>query len=1335
MAAHAGPSYPPRPRKIRLLGRLGGGAAQADAARGGAEGRGGVGDSGGAGGGGSAGGAAAVATRVRPYTCPFCAASHLATDEGLAALARHIASKHVSVKVEARHAKWLSGKLDVCQCGRWSRVGGQCDCGTGALRRPIHAGDTVEESRGRRPVRVSAVERTAAQAARSAAVGDYNLPDTEAWRANLDAAVLRPIAQELEKWSGSETTVHIPVRLRPELAEIMAVLLEGMVDGSEAAALMMQCLPKLLFHQNGIRKRGARFAIRQRLAMLRRNQLQQLLNTVSTERLTADRVGAKRRADGSGSNVGKVKELARDGALSKAVRRLNGLEVQRYTEAEARRWANELIPTTSDEQRGLGARPILGAEKAKLDALKTCAEKVGVMQQDEIIEVGSEDDEDGEPRGRKRVSARPKINGYAEGVRFAALSAPGPSGLRPEHLREMALSRRARSRFAFERAMGRFVAAGVKGQLPAAAWWITDSAVTFVRKPGADENAAPRPLRVGEVLRRWIAKRIVAAEREGMRKLFARRRQFGVACPGGTEILIHHRMITCGGQQDGIGDWDVDLKNCYGNLFWDAIDASVGAHIPGALPWTRWLHGRGSRVILPDGVVHMSDRGAEQGDPLGGAYAAAVIVDVCERAEQVALDVRKRAAGRVYGSELAAICILAACDKAKEGVSEQRVRAADSRGGAMLRAMRMAQADGNFGAWDRARAGETLADVDGLRLIDGWYIDDGHVRADLVDGDVWLMAFDACGAGSGIVRSDTKSLFAAPSAETPTPPYTAATCRRRDQGSAVKYLGVMIGDEDEQFQRKVEEMGELHEKIRSIDDPALELLLTRECADAGKVMHLLRAVGPSAGDRVGLTAGGLEQMDTVMGLAVGGVMRAEPTVEAGQQAGWGVRYGGLGLRPGTLIALPARVASLVEARPMVEWMAGMAASRGIQAVRSVGEVADEAADLLLEGPHSAALKARIEKSVEAADEIGARRAAEMLGLEVEWGERERGGREGDRRVADPLADREAEEAGDMTKARLQERLVGAIEREQVDLVMDGLKGSKSEADVMRRRRLADLGNAESKHGWLTAVNPAHGPVLRADQFITCLRMRLGMAPESYDGAAKCSACDREVTAEWMGIHALCCAKGQSVKGHNRVRDHLADLAKISDATTSTEQKVGSAAGAAAENWRPADILTSASPFGGVGSAALDVGITCPLAASAQEGQDAVDMYRTKKIRKYKVIAERAHWQYHPVIMSCFGRPHVESVRLVRRLAQAAGRKFGVEDVARIEERWWKHCSTLLAERVADMVLRCSPTIGLPPALGGEVDADERGGGDVEYGRTTVVDVSAVVVGADGGGLP
>ena len=89
-----------------------------------------------------------------------------------------------------------------------------------------------------------------------------------------------------------------------------------------------------------------------------------------------------------------------------------------------------------------------------------------------------------------------------------------------------------------------------------------------------------------------------------------------------------------------------------------------------------------------------------------------------------------------------------------------------------------------------------------------------------------------------------------------------------------------------------------------------------------------------------------------------------------------MRYGGLGLRPGTLLALPARVASLVEARPMVEWLADMAASRGIEAVGRVREVVRAAQGMLMDGPHSKQLTARLEKSVEAVDEIGVKRAAE-----------------------------------------------------------------------------------------------------------------------------------------------------------------------------------------------------------------------------------------------------------------------------------------------------------------------------------------------------------------------
>ena len=72
----------------------------------------------------------------------------------------------------------------------------------------------------------------------------------------------------------------------------------------------------------------------------------------------------------------------------------------------------------------------------------------------------------------------------------------------------------------------------------------------------------------------------------------------------------------------------------------------------------------------------------------------------------------------------------------------------------------------------------------------------------------------------------------------------------------------------------------------------------------------------------------------------------------------------------------------------------------------------------------------------------------------------------------------------------------------------------------------------------------------------------------------------------------------------------------------------------------------------------------------------------------------------------------------------------MEDVSRIEERWWKNCSTMLAERAANMVLRCSPTIRLPRALGGGMDSDEDDGGWKDGGVETEVDVSGVVVGGD-----
>ena len=72
----------------------------------------------------------------------------------------------------------------------------------------------------------------------------------------------------------------------------------------------------------------------------------------------------------------------------------------------------------------------------------------------------------------------------------------------------------------------------------------------------------------------------------------------------------------------------------------------------------------------------------------------------------------------------------------------------------------------------------------------------------------------------------------------------------------MKYLGISIGHETEQFMGRVEEVRELHEKLHNLEDPAVELVLTRQCAEVGKVMHLMRAVAPAevAAEGQGLSA-------------------------------------------------------------------------------------------------------------------------------------------------------------------------------------------------------------------------------------------------------------------------------------------------------------------------------------------------------------------------------------------------------------------------------------------------------------------------------------------------
>jgi hypothetical protein len=546
---------------------------------------------------------------------------------------------------------------------------------------------------------------------------------------------------------------------------------------------------------------------------------------------------------------------------------------------------------------------------------------------------------------------------------------------------------------------------------------------------------------------------------------------------------------------------------------------------------------------------------------------------------------------------------------------------------------------------------------------------------------------------------------------------------------------VDLHGQDEQFRQRVVVTATVHKALRELDDPALELLLMRQCADAGLVTFLLRAVGPVGEGGGRISQGVIDEFDGVMRQGVEQVVRGEVTAEAHQQAGWGVKAGGLGLRPGSAVALPAHVASLVEARPFVEALAEEMRRRGLAVAAEMEEVERVAVEALVER-EAGDLRERLSMGVNDARHVAERLANRILGGRGGEARDPGGGESGGGGGGDGGGEKKEERRSERGP-RLQHRLLAALDDEALKGVLTGLGARREAAAIVRHRRLADLGSSQTNHDWLWAVNPAHGYVLHPDDYAVAVRLRLGLSVVEYEGEMKCGECELRIEADDVGRHALLCAKGKRTIGHNRIRDHLADLARLSDGRAQTE--VGWAAavrggGGDGDARRPADILTSAAPVGSVGSVAIDIGITTPhtAAAVADAALDPLDAYYKAKVRKNEEAARMAKWEYRPMIISAYGRAHPEAKKIVKRLALAGARRFGMKNAARIERAWWRNCGTLLMERACSMVTRCTPHGVLPHTLGGVLD----GLTEVRHERRReYADTGGVVVGADGPTVP
>eukprot|EP00973_Karenia_brevis_P052651 7314478-Karenia_brevis.AAC.1 len=144
-------------------------------------------------------------------------------------------------------------------------------------------------------------------------------------------------------------------------------------------------------------------------------------------------------------------------------------------------------------------------------------------------------DRDPLPRSATVDESSPQVVEHPlQGVRFSAMTAPGPTGTRPEHASDCFAVRKKRLVTRFKRALLKVQEMEEKGLLPNHARWLLRTRLVFLEKPSSNK---PRPIRVGEFLRAAFAKRLMRREGHALWPVFRSMHQWGVQMPGGAEAL------------------------------------------------------------------------------------------------------------------------------------------------------------------------------------------------------------------------------------------------------------------------------------------------------------------------------------------------------------------------------------------------------------------------------------------------------------------------------------------------------------------------------------------------------------------------------------------------------------------------------------------------------------------------------------------------------------------------------------------------------------------------------------------------------------------------------
>ena len=386
---------------------------------------------------------------------------------------------------------------------------------------------------------------------------------------------------------------HIPNRVRPEVRGALTTALWDTVRETnqitgEKAFLRLLMLPKcLLMALPTVTERATRNGtIRTNIDILReRVQLWMGHETQSLwEKVTRNTTRRSKHHDPSRSqqeaNQRRAVELAREGALGKAVRALSSNGIH--------------MPSEDTNHALLHKHPqTIPANDAR-------------------------DDLEPEHQAQRTPHIPPvtplEIRNTIK--RFPRGSAAGGSGLTPAHLRELTISPDSNAEGGLIDALAAFATFMLRGKGPARyASWFAGAPVTPLRKA----DGGVRPIAVGETLRRLVAAIALSRITEKV-KQHVGPHQVGVCTKGGAEATIHavRDLVNQLGHKPDVALLQIDLNNAFNRVSRRAFIRETTKHFPELTPWVTYCYGPQTTPHLwTPSFSFRSVQGVQQGDPLG----------------------------------------------------------------------------------------------------------------------------------------------------------------------------------------------------------------------------------------------------------------------------------------------------------------------------------------------------------------------------------------------------------------------------------------------------------------------------------------------------------------------------------------------------------------------------------------------------------------------------------------------------------------------------------------------------------------------------------------------